>query len=133
MTEPHFIRCVVTNTHKQPGGIVEPGLVMQHYTCNGVLPGIAICHAGFHNKLAYPEFKARYNIIGESAVAKTKNNRAAAGAIMEIVKLDKEKFRLSHILFFFRAGIGENKIGSVLAWLQTGARGKSSRMQCKKL
>ena len=39
-----------------------------------------------------------------------------------------------------RAGIGgwmeeqrENKIGSVLAWLQSGARGKASRMQFKKL
>ena len=39
-----------------------------------------------------------------------------------------------------RAGIGgwmeeqrENKIGSVLAWLQAGARGKASRMQFKKL
>ena len=73
---------------------MEPGLVMHQYQCNGVLAGIAICRAGFPNKLAYPEFKARYNIIGESAVAKTKNNRAAAGAIMEIVKLDKEKFRL---------------------------------------
>ena len=27
----------------------------------------------------------------------------------------------------------ENKIGSVLAWLQSGARGKASRMQFKKL
>ena len=27
----------------------------------------------------------------------------------------------------------ENKIGSVLAWLQAGARGKASRMQFKKL
>merc|ERR1711884_919370 len=41
---------------------------------------------------------------------------------------------------FFRAGIlgvmeevREDKIGSVLAWLQSGARGKSSRMQFKKL
>ena len=42
---------------------------MQHYTCNGVLPGIAICRAGFPNKLAYPEFKARYNIIGDWAAA----------------------------------------------------------------
>ena len=41
-TEPHFIRCVVPNTHKQPGG-VEPGLVMHQYQCNGVLAGIAIC------------------------------------------------------------------------------------------
>merc|ERR1712055_1244778 len=138
-TEPHFIRCVVPNTHKQPGG-VEPGLVMHQYTCNGVLAGIAICRAGFPNKLAYPEFKARYNIIGAAAVAKAKNDKAAAQAVMDIVKLDKEKFRLGHTLVFFRAGIGgwmeeqrENKIGSVLAWLQAGARGKASRMQFKKL
>ena len=100
----------------------------------------SISLAGFPNKLAYPEFKARYNIIGASAVAKAKNDKAAAGAIMEIVKLDKDKFRLGHTLVFFRAGIGgwmeeqrENKIGSVLAWLQSGARGKASRMQFKKL
>merc|ERR1719331_3541746 len=138
-TEPHFIRCVVPNTHKEPGG-VEPGLVMHQYQCNGVLAGIAICRAGFPNKLAYPEFKARYNIIGAAAVAKAKNDKAAAQAVMDIVKLDKEKFRLGHTLVFFRAGIGgwmeeqrENKIGSVLAWLQSGARGKASRMQFKKL
>merc|ERR1711981_997537 len=102
--------------------------------------GIAICRAGFPNKLAYPEFKSRYNIIGASAVAKAKNDKAAAQAVMDIVKLDKEKFRLGHTLVFFRAGIGgwmeeqrENKIGSVLAWLQSGARGKASRMQFKKL
>merc|ERR1719381_75028 len=69
-----------------------------------------------------------------------KNDKAAAQAVMDIVKLDKEKFRLGHTLVFFRAGIGgwmeeqrENKIGSVLAWLQAGARGKTSRMQFKKL
>merc|ERR1719225_2315236 len=123
-TEPHFIRCVVPNTHKQPGG-VEPGLVMHQYQCNGVLAGIAICRAGFPNKLAYPEFKSRYNIIGASAVAKAKNDKAAAQAVMDIVKLDKEKYRLGHTLVFFRAGIGgwmeeqrENKIGSVLACLR---------------
>merc|ERR1719430_515717 len=113
---------------------------MHQYQCNGVLAGIAICRAGFPNKVMYPEFKARYNIIGASAVAKAKNDKAAAQAVMDIVKLDKEKFRLCHTLVFFRAGIGgwmeeqrENKIGSVLAWLQAGARGKASRMQFKKL
>merc|ERR1719369_2688677 len=138
-TEPHFIRCVVPNTHKQPGG-VEPELVMHQYQCNGVLAGIAICRAGFPNKMLYPEFKARYNILGAAAVAKAKNDKAAAGAVMDIVKLDKEKFRLGHTKVFFRAGIlgfmeetRENRIGSVLAWLQSGARGKSSRMQFKKL
>ena len=43
-TDPHFIRCVVPNTHKQPGG-VESGLVMHQYQCNGVLAGIAICRS----------------------------------------------------------------------------------------
>merc|ERR1711979_93869 len=139
-TEPHFIRCVVPNTHKQPGG-VEPGLVMHQYQCNGVLAGIAICRAGFPNKMPYPEFKGRYNILAAKLVAKAKNDKAAAGAVLDLaVKLDKEKFRLGHTKVFFRAGIlgymeevREDKIGSVLSWLQAGARGKASRMQYKKL
>merc|ERR1719189_650117 len=138
-TEPHFIRCVVPNTHKQPGG-VEPELVMHQYKCNGVLAGIAICRKGFPNKMLYPEFKARYNILAAAAVAKAKNDKAAAGAVMDVVKFDKEKFRLGHTKVFFRAGqlgkmeeIREDKIGSVLSWLQSGARGKASRMAFKKL
>jgi len=138
-TEPHFIRCVVPNTHKQPGG-VESGLIMHQYQCNGVLAGIAICRKGFPNKMLYPEFKGRYNILGAKAVAKAKNDKAAAQAVMDIVKLDKEKFRLGHTKVFFRAGVGgwmeeqrEEKIGNVLAWLQAQARGKGSRMHFKKL
>merc|ERR1719292_107289 len=138
-TEPHFIRCVVPNTHKQPGG-VEPDLVMHQYQCNGVLAGIAICRAGFPNKMLYPEFKGRYNILGAALVAKAKNDKAAAGAVLELIKLDKEKYRLGHTKVFFRAGIlgfmeetREDKIGTVLAWLQSGARGKTARMQFKKL
>merc|ERR1712121_618454 len=138
-TEPHFIRCVVPNTHKEPGG-VEPGLVMHQYQCNGVLAGIAICRKGFPNKMLYPEFKSRYNIIAAKLVAKAKNDKAAAGAVLDAIKLDKEKFRLGHTKVFFRAGIlgymeevREDKIGEVLSWLQAGARGKSARMQFQKL
>merc|ERR1712042_322366 len=138
-TEPHFIRCVVPNTHKQPGG-VEPGLVTHQYQCNGVLAGIAICRKGFPNKMMYPEFKLRYNILAAKAVAKAKNDKAAAGAVMDVIALDKEKFGLGHTKVFFRAGIlglmeefREDRIGEVLAWLQSGARGKASRMQFKKL
>merc|ERR1711970_778753 len=138
-TEPHFIRCVVPNTHKIPGG-VEPGLVMHQYQCNGVLAGIAICRKGFPNKMLYPEFKGRYNILAAKAVAKAKNDKGAAGAVMDVIKLPAEKFRLGHTKVFFRAGIlgfmeevREDRIGAVLAWLQAGARGKASRMQFKKL
>merc|ERR1719350_57498 len=138
-TQPHFIRCVVPNTHKQPGG-VEPALVMHQYQCNGVLAGIAICRAGFPNKALYPDFKHRYTILAARAVAKAKNDKAAAGAVMDVIKLDPEKFRLGHTKVFFRAGIlgfmeevREDRIGSVIAWLQAGSRGKTSRMLFKKL
>merc|ERR550519_1792453 len=103
-TEPHFIRCVVPNTHKQPGG-VEPGLVMHQYQCNGVLAGIAICRAGFPNKMLYPEFKSRYNVLAAALVAKAKNDKNAAKAVLEMIKLDPEKYRLGHTKVFFRAGI----------------------------
>ena len=138
-TEPHFIRCVVPNTHKIPGG-VESALVMHQYQCNGVLAGIAICRKGFPNKTVYAEFKSRYNILAAKAVAKAKNDKGAAGAVMDAIQMEKEKFRLGHTKVFFRAGIlglmeeiREDKIGSVLSWLQAGARGKASRMQFKKL
>merc|ERR1712180_130185 len=137
-TEPHFIRCVVPNTHKQPGG-VEPALVMHQYQCNGVLAGIAICRAGFPNKVLYPDFKVRYNILAASAIAKAKNDKAAAQAVMDVVKLDKDKFRLGHTKVFFRAGIlgfmeevREDKIGQVLSWLQAYCRGKAARINFKR-
>merc|ERR1719431_1993870 len=138
-TAPHFIRCVVPNTHKIPGG-VESGLVMHQYQCNGVLAGIAICRAGFPNKVVYPEFKERYNILAAAAIAKAKKDKDAAGAVMKTINLDPEKYRLGHTKVFFRAGIlgymeevREDRIGMVLSWLQAQARGKASRLTFKKL
>merc|ERR1712131_2528 len=138
-TDPSFIRCVVPNTHKIPGG-VEPGLVMHQYQCNGVLAGIAICRKGFPNKMLYPEFKSRYNILAAKAVAKAKNDKSAAGAVLNFIKLEPEKYRLGHTKVFFRAGIlgymeevREDRIGMVLSWLQSQARGKASRLVFKKM
>merc|ERR1712117_51104 len=138
-TEPHFIRCVVPNTHKIPGG-VEPGLVMHQYRCNGVLAGIAICRKGFPNKILYPEFKSRYNILAAAAVAKAKKDKDAAAGVFKAIALDAEKFRLGHTKVFFRAGIlglmeevREDRIGEVLSWLQAQARGKASRLVFKKM
>ena len=58
----------------------------------------------------------------------------------QTIKLDPEKFRLGHTKVFFRAGIlgfmeevREDRIGSVLSWLQAQARGKASRLVFKKL
>merc|ERR1719423_436286 len=138
-TEPHFIRCVVPNTHKQPGG-VEPGLIMHQLTCNGVLEGIRICRKGFPNRMSYPDFKSRYNILAAQAVAKAKNDKAAAGAVLDTVGLEKEKYRLGHTKVFFRAGVlghmeevREDRVAQVLSWLQSFCRGKQSRMNFKKM
>merc|ERR1711931_136889 len=86
------------------------------------------------------EFKARYNILSAKAVAKAKSDKSAAGAVLDAIKLDKEKFRLGHTKVFFRAGIlgymeevREDKIGQVLFWLQSQARGKASRLVFKKM
>merc|ERR1719382_1002888 len=138
-TEPHFIRCVVPNTHKQPGG-VESDLVMHQYQCNGVLAGIAICRKGFPNKMVYPEFKVRYNILAAAAVAKAKNDKSAAKGVLDTIKAEPEKYRLGHTKVFFRAGylgfmeeVREDRIGAVLSWLQSQARGKASRLVFQKM
>merc|ERR1712004_956701 len=103
-TDPSFIRCVVPNTHKQPG-VVDSGLVMHQYQCNGVLAGIAICRKGFPNKIMYPEFKSRYNILAAAAVARAKKDKDAAAGVFKAISLDPEKWRLGHTKVFFRAGI----------------------------
>merc|ERR1711992_139703 len=84
--------------------------------------------------------KSRYNILAAAAAAKAKKDKDAAGAVMAVIKLDPEKFRLGHTKVFFRAGIlgfmeevREDRIGSVLSWLQAQARGKASRLLFKKL
>ena len=76
--------------------------MMHQYQCNGVLAGIAICRAGFPNKMVYQEFKSRYNILGAKEVAKAKNDKGAAGAVLELVKLDKDKYWLGHTKVFIR-------------------------------
>merc|ERR1719192_1004752 len=89
-TDPSFIRCVVPNTHKIPGG-VEPGLVMHQYQCNGVLAGIAICRKGFPNKMVYPEFKARYNssgnLVGVGDNATDEGGISCIQGLHEVIKL----------------------------------------------
>merc|ERR1711963_910901 len=80
-TEPHFIRCIVPNTHKQPGG-VEPALIMHQLTCNGVLEGIRICMRGFPNRILYPDFKMRYAILSGGKVTMNSEDKAPMAKII---------------------------------------------------
>merc|ERR1712042_415011 len=101
--EPHFVRCLVPNTHKKPGD-VEPPLIMHQLTCNGVLEGIRICMRGFPNRINYPDYKMRYAILGAAEINSSEDNKTAVYALMDKINFDREKYRLGHTLVFFRAG-----------------------------
>merc|ERR1712226_1212411 len=120
-TEPHFIRCLVPNTHKQPG-MVEPPLIMQQLTCNGVLEGIRICMRGFPNRMLYPDFKSRYAILGAAEMASSEDNKTATYALMDKIDFSRDKYRLGHTLVFFRAGalakLEEERDELVVKWLR---------------
>merc|ERR1712042_374243 len=102
-TEPHFIRCIVPNTHKKPLE-VEPPLIMHQLTCNGVLEGIRICMRGFPNRMLYPDFKARYAILAAAEINSSSDNKTAVYALMDKIEFGRERYRLGHTLVFFRAG-----------------------------
>jgi myosin heavy chain 6/7 len=103
-TEPHFIRCIVPNTHKQPG-MVECPLVMHQLTCNGVLEGIRICMRGFPNRILYPDFKQRYCILSKGKVTLESEDKSAAKVILDATpNFAAEKYRTGNTKVFFRAG-----------------------------
>merc|ERR1712154_80513 len=101
--EPHFVRCLVPNTHKKPGE-VEPPLIMHQLTCNGVLEGIRICMRGFPNRMLYPDFRNRYAILGAAEINSSSDNKTAVYALMDKIEFSRERYRLGHTLVFFRAG-----------------------------
>ena len=101
--EPHFVRCLVPNTHKKPGD-VEPPLIMHQLTCNGVLEGIRICMRGFPNRMPYSDYKMRYWILGEKEINSSSDNKVAVYALMDKIEFSREFYRLGHTLVFFRAG-----------------------------
>ena len=101
--EPHFVRCLVPNTHKKPGD-VEPPLIMHQLTCNGVLEGIRICMKGFPNRMMYPDFKGRYYILAEKELYSSDDNKVGACALMDKIDFPRDRYRLGHTLVFFRAG-----------------------------
>merc|ERR1711884_754105 len=128
-TEPHFIRCLVPNTHKQPG-MVEPPLIMQQLTCNGVLEGIRICMRGFPNRIIYPDFKSRYAILGAAEIASSSDNKTAVYALLDKIEFSRDRYRLGHTKVFFRAGAlagleeaRDNIVLKLVRWMQGQAYG----------
>ncbi|CAH0564841.1 unnamed protein product [Brassicogethes aeneus] len=138
-TQPHFVRCIIPNELKQPG-VIDSHLVMHQLTCNGVLEGIRICRKGFPNRMVYPDFKLRYQILNPAAVAKESDPKKCADLILQASGLDQELFRLGHTKVFFRAGVlgqmeelRDDRLGKIVTWMQSWVRGYLSRKEFKKL
>merc|ERR1711981_1265263 len=102
-TEPHFIRCIVPNTHKQPLNTECP-LIMHQLKCNGVLEGIRVCMLGFPNRMKYFDYKQRYMILGAEALATASDDKEGVCKLMESIAFEAEKYRCGHTMVFFRAG-----------------------------
>ncbi|KAL7637326.1 UNVERIFIED_CONTAM: hypothetical protein RMT77_012051 [Armadillidium vulgare] len=139
-TKPHFIRCIIPNEFKQPG-VIDAALVMHQLTCNGVLEGIRICRKGFPNRMIYPDFKHRYNILSPHATKKYEDDpKKQSMELLTAVQLENEKYRMGHTKVFFRAGvlgqleeIRDERLAKIITWLQSWIRGYLSRKDFKKL
>jgi myosin heavy chain 6/7 len=102
-TEPHFIRCIVPNTHKKPLETETP-LIMHQLTCNGVLEGIRVCMLGYPNRIKYNDYKQRYMILGAQELATASNDKDGVFKLMAKISFPEEKFQCGHTMVFFRAG-----------------------------
>merc|ERR1711997_478228 len=138
ITEPHFIRCIVPNTHKKPLETETP-LIMHQLTCNGVLEGIRVCMLGFPNRMLYRDYKMRYMILGAEHLAKASNDKEGVKNLMEAISFEAEKYRCGHTMVFFRAGalaaLEEARDGIVLKlvrWLQGEVYGRVKRREFQK-
>merc|ERR1711997_1281847 len=132
-TEPHFIRCIVPNTHKKPLETETP-LIMHQLTCNGVLEGIRVCMLGFPNRIKYADYKQRYMILGAEALATAANDKEGVFKLMEKIAFPAEKFRCGHTMVFFRAGAlaaleeaRDNIVLKLVRWMQGEVFGRIRR------
>ncbi|KAJ2246822.1 class II myosin, partial [Coemansia sp. RSA 455] len=139
-TQPHFVRCILPNAEKRAGKIDTP-LVLDQLRCNGVLEGIRITRQGFPNRVAFPEFRQRYEILAPNTIPRQVfvDSKQAASLLLDAFKMDKAKYRLGHTKVFFRAGvlaeleeIRDVELSKIITQFQAVARGALSRSRFRR-
>ncbi|XP_012494347.1 PREDICTED: LOW QUALITY PROTEIN: myosin-7-like [Propithecus coquereli] len=139
-TAPHFVRCIVPNEFKQ-SGVVDAHLIMHQLACNGVLEGIRICRKGFPNRLQYPEFKQRYQVLNPNVIPQGfVDNKKASEMLLGSIGLDINEYKIGHTNVFFRAGIRakledmrDERLAKIMTMLQCRLRGFLIRVKFKKM
>ncbi|CAL1710675.1 unnamed protein product [Somion occarium] len=139
-TQPHFIRCIVPNTHKKPGRVDVP-LVLDQLRCNGVLEGIRIARLGYPNRLPFVEFRQRYEVLTPGVIPRGyMDGRKACLRMVDALELDKSIFRIGTSKIFFKAGVlaeleerRDTLLFEIFSRLQAVARMWTARRHMKKI
>lgn len=139
-TQPHFVRCIVPNSDKKPGK-VDVNLVLDQLRCNGVIEGIRIARLGYPNRLAFAEFRQRYEVLVPGVMPKGyMDGRKAASLIAEALELDKDFYAVGATKIFFKAGIlaeleesRDNLLTDIFRRFQSAARMHIYRRRINKL
>merc|ERR1711879_598328 len=134
-TDPHFVRCIVPNEHKNPG-VMDPHLTLHQLRCNGVLEGIRICRKGYPNRLPYADFKQRYKILNPGTIPEAQffDNKKASEKLLTSCPIDQEKFKFGHTKVFFRAGflgtleeLRDSTLAAIFIGVQAAIRVKTEK------
>ncbi|XP_007574064.1 myosin-9-like isoform X2 [Poecilia formosa] len=133
-TNPNFVRCIIPN-HEKKAGKLDPHLVLDQLSCNGVLEGIRICRQGFPNRIVFQEFRQRYEILTPNAIPKGfMDGKQACVLMIKALELDPNLYRIGQSKVFFRAGVlahleeeRDMKITDVIMSFQAWCRGYVAR------
>ncbi|KAK3371877.1 P-loop containing nucleoside triphosphate hydrolase protein [Podospora didyma] len=132
-THPHFVRCILPNHKKRPKQF-NSLLVLDQLRCNGVLEGIRIARTGFPNRLAFAEFRQRYEVLCRDMPKGYLEGQAAAIIMLDKFGLDRALYRVGLTKVFFRAGVlaeleekRDALITEIMSRFQSVARGYMQR------
>ncbi|CAL1262331.1 unnamed protein product [Larinioides sclopetarius] len=133
-TNPNFVRCIIPN-HEKRAGKIDALLVLDQLRCNGVLEGIRICRQGFPNRIAFQEFRQRYELLTPNAIPKGfMDGKLACERMIYALDLDPNLYRIGQSKIFFRAGVlahleeeRDLKISDLIIQFQAFCRGALSR------
>lgn len=137
-TQPHFVRCILPNTEKQPG-FFSDRLVLEQLQCNGVLEGIRICRQGYPNRLAYSDFWRLYSLLSNETLKPGPDSVNKFLSQLMGWKAE-EDYALGQEKIFFRAGrlgkmdaLRDSRLAESLRQLQAICRGALLRAQRDRL
>ena len=102
-TEPHFVRCLLPNSKKRPM-VIEPSLVIEQLTCNGVIEGLRICRRGYPNRLDFLTFKTQYGFLCKDTLDSSASLKEQCGALAASL-CHSSHYRLGRTKLFFKIGV----------------------------